>query len=67
MKVVVFMGTVRDSTPPRPARLGARVAKACAAQLGGDAEVTVVDPLEVELPVPFKASSEGVGASRLQA
>ncbi len=29
MKFLVFPGTVRDSTPPRPARLGVRVSKAC--------------------------------------
>lgn len=56
MKLIVFMGSKRASTPPKPARLGERVAKACAAQLSGmgEAEVTVVDPLEIELPEPFK-------------
>lgn len=29
MKFLVFLGTVRDSTPPKPARLGERVSKAC--------------------------------------
>jgi len=29
MKFLVFLGTVRDSTPPSPARLGLRVSKAC--------------------------------------
>lgn len=29
MKLLVFLGTVRDSTPPKPARLGERVALAC--------------------------------------
>lgn len=29
MKFLVFLGTVRDSTPPKPARLGERVARAC--------------------------------------
>ncbi len=28
MKLLVFLGTVRDSTPPKPARLGARVTDA---------------------------------------
>lgn len=27
MKFLVFLGTVRDSTPPKPARLGVRVQK----------------------------------------
>ncbi|WP_159820216.1 NADPH-dependent FMN reductase [Colwellia sp. 20A7] len=29
MKFLIFLGTTRDSTPPKPARLGLRVAKAC--------------------------------------
>lgn len=29
MRFLIFLGTVRDSTPPKPARLGARVASAC--------------------------------------
>ena len=29
MKFLVFLGTVRDSTPPKPARLGLRVSSAC--------------------------------------
>jgi hypothetical protein len=33
MKFLVFLGTVRDSTPPQPARLGVRVAAACLACL----------------------------------
>ncbi|HDY91016.1 MAG TPA: NADPH-dependent oxidoreductase, partial [Pseudoalteromonas sp.] len=28
MKFLVFLGTVRNSTPPKPARLGERVSKA---------------------------------------
>ncbi|WP_227537965.1 hypothetical protein [Marinobacter vulgaris] len=28
MKFLLFLGTVRDSTPPKPARLGVRVAEA---------------------------------------
>ena len=28
MKFLIFLGTVRDSSPPKPARLGERVAKA---------------------------------------
>lgn len=58
MKILIFMGTMRDSTPPKPARLGARVARACAAQLASSAydstEVTLIDPLEIEQPIPFK-------------
>jgi hypothetical protein len=29
MKLLMFLGTVRSSTPPKPARLGLRVARAC--------------------------------------
>ncbi len=41
---------MRDSTPPQPARLGLRVAKALVLQLneGGD-EATLIDPLGFEL------------------
>ena len=48
MKFLIFLGTVRDSTPPRPARLGERVAKAVMAclQLRYDEhEVELIDPL----------------------
>ncbi|WP_372966704.1 NADPH-dependent FMN reductase [Marinobacter sp.] len=57
MKFLVFLGTVRDSTPPRPARLGARVAKACLACLGGrygEHEVELVDALDYPLETVFK-------------
>ena len=29
MKLLIFLGSVRKTTPPKPARLGKRVAKAC--------------------------------------
>jgi len=29
MHFLIFLGSVRDSTPPRPARLGMRVSRAC--------------------------------------
>ena len=54
-KTLVFLGSVRDSSPPRPARLGARVASACAAQLARNGvETEIVDPLAVSLPAEFK-------------
>lgn len=55
MRVLVFLGSVRDSAPPRPARLGLRVARACVARLD-EAEwaATLVDPLEVDLGGPFR-------------
>jgi len=55
MKVLVFLGSVRDSTPPRPRRLGARVSAACVTrleQLG--CQAVLIDPLKLELPRPFK-------------
>ncbi|WP_415716235.1 NADPH-dependent FMN reductase [Roseibium sp.] len=55
MKALVFLGSVRDSTPPRPARLGARVARACAAQLSGyGVNAEIIDPLEMDFPPVFK-------------
>jgi len=55
MKYLVIVGSVRDSAPPRPKRLGLRVAMALAAQLRSEAnEVTLVDPLEIPLETPFK-------------
>lgn len=55
MKYLVFLGSVRESTPPRPARLGQRVALACARQLEADeADVDIVDPMDFDLAPPFK-------------
>jgi len=57
MKFLVFLGTVRDSTPPKPARLGARVAEACMACLTSrfDAhEVELIDALDYPLDSAFK-------------
>lgn len=55
MNVIVFLGSVRDSEPPRPARLGARVAIAMTDLLKDyDVEVEVIDPLDVDLPAVFK-------------
>ena len=57
MKFLVFLGTVRDSTPPRPARLGDRVAKACIECLTrrfGDNDFELVDALDYPLNTVFK-------------
>lgn len=57
MKFLVFLGSVRDSTPPRPARLGARVAKACLACLvdrHAEHEVELVDALDFPQEKVFK-------------
>ena len=55
LDILVFLGTVRDSAPPRPPRLGLRVARACMARLGAmGLRATLVDPLALDLPRPFK-------------
>ena len=57
MKVLVFLGTVRDSTPPKPARLGERVAKAsleCLNSRYNDHEVELIDALDYPLEHVFK-------------
>lgn len=57
MKILIFLGTVRDSTPPRPARLGVRVAKACMECFRIDypqLEVELIDGLDYPLEPVFK-------------
>ncbi|NLQ16180.1 NAD(P)H-dependent oxidoreductase [Marinomonas sp. M1K-6] len=57
MKVLVFLGSVRDSTPPSPARLGERVALACVKHLEEhftDLTVELIDPLDCPLDTIFK-------------
>jgi NAD(P)H-dependent FMN reductase len=55
MKYLVFLGSVRESTPPHPKRLGMRVAMALTAQLNtGENEATLIDPLQFELGGKFK-------------
>ena len=55
LRLLVFLGSARDSTPPRPKRLGLRVARACLAQLqAAGHEVTLIDPLDLDLSGPFK-------------
>lgn len=55
MHFLVFLGSERDSTPPRPARLGLRVARACERRLAdAGIETRLIDPLKIELPSPFK-------------
>lgn len=57
MKLLVFLGTVRDSTPPRPARLGERVSKACIECLKSryaEHDVELVDALDYPLDSVFK-------------
>lgn len=54
LNYLVFLGSTRESTPPRPARLGLRVAKACMRTLEDRGTVALVDPLELPLEPPFK-------------
>lgn len=58
MNLLIFIGSARQSTPPRPARLGERVALACQThlqtRLGDTASVTLVDPLDVDPGPVFK-------------
>lgn len=54
-KFLVFLGSTRDSTPPRPARLGLRVARQCATHLRSMGHaVELIDPLSIENPAAFK-------------
>lgn len=57
MKYLLFLGTVRDSTPPKPARLGLQVARACLNHLQefqSDHQVELIDPMDYDLGAPFK-------------
>jgi chromate reductase len=55
MKFLVFIGSARDSVPPRPARLGARVAEACRRLLTEHGHVAaLVDPLDHDTGGVFK-------------
>lgn len=57
MKFLIFLGSVRDSTPPKPARLGLRVAKACLECLSSrynEHQVELVDALDYPLERVFK-------------
>lgn len=57
MKLLIFLGSVRKSTPPKPARLGKRVAKACERCLlehYSEHEVELIDPLDYDLDPIFK-------------
>lgn len=55
MKFIVFLGSARDSTPPHPARLGARVSAMCSRLLAElTHEVQVVDPLNLDTSGVFK-------------
>ncbi|MDO6825421.1 NADPH-dependent FMN reductase [Marinobacter sp. 1_MG-2023] len=57
MKFLVFLGTVRDSTPPKPARLGVRVTEAvleCLNSQYPEYEIELVDALDYPAEPVFK-------------
>lgn len=56
-EVSYFLGTVRDSTPPRPTRLALRVAKSTLSYLQNTYSVhqfELIDPLDYPLDSVFK-------------
>ncbi len=55
MNFLVFLGSVRNSAPPRPKRLGLRVATALSRQISCEGhDVTLIDPLKISRPASFK-------------
>lgn len=55
MKFLVFLGSARDSAPPRPARLGHRAALMCCRLVAARGhEAILVDPLDYDLQAIFK-------------
>ena len=55
MRFLVFLGSARDSTPPRPARLGQRVSTMCHRLLTESAhDAQIIDPLEYDMGGIFK-------------
>ena len=70
LDILVFLGSVRTSTPPRPARLGERVARACTARLTGmGLQASLIDPLDIPRETTFKphfAYAEGRAPQALE-
>lgn len=55
MKYLIFLGSARTSTPPRPMRLGERVVKACLwLSQQAENEVEIIDPLDYDFGPVFK-------------
>ncbi len=55
LKLLVFLGSARASSPPYPVRLGLRIARACVMQLAArGADVQLIDPLDYDFPPVFK-------------
>jgi NAD(P)H-dependent FMN reductase len=57
MNILVFLGSTRQSQPPKPPRLGSRVAAALVAHFREsypDDEIELIDPLDYDLGEVFK-------------
>jgi chromate reductase len=55
LNFLVFLGSARDSSPPKPARLGQRVARACLSYVNAtNAAATLIDPLDYDFGKVFK-------------
>ncbi|MCA1776951.1 MAG: NAD(P)H-dependent oxidoreductase [Loktanella sp.] len=55
MEFLIFLGSARDSTPPRPARLGQRVSRMCHRLLADRAhDAQIIDPLDHDIGGIFK-------------
>lgn len=57
MKVLIFLGSIRDSQPPRPARVGLRVAKAIKQHFEAkhpEVAAELIDPLDFDCEKVFK-------------
>ncbi|WP_440872052.1 NADPH-dependent FMN reductase [Vibrio diabolicus] len=57
MHFLIFLGSVRDSTPPRPARLGMRVSRACETLFKNQYSqhtVEIIDPFNYDFDDVFK-------------
>lgn len=56
MNFLIFLGTVRDSCPPNPPRLGLRVARACLSLCEHYENISpeLIDPLEYDMGPIFK-------------
>ncbi len=73
MKAILFLGSIRDSSPPAPPRLGVRVARASMsffASNQGSHSLKLVDPLDYDLGAVFKphfSYARGKGPSPLDA
>ncbi|BCE01062.1 NADPH-dependent FMN reductase [Marinicellulosiphila megalodicopiae] len=57
MKFLLILGSVRDSSPPKPARLGLRIARACLKCLNAhyaEHQFELIDPLDYPFESIFK-------------